>query len=154
MPINKGSDNMLLEVALETTDIGGTSATSKSVDMSACDDVMFVVEAGTYTDATLVCQLMQDTQADMASGDVKAVESAKTHTDVADGQRYCHQCKAEDLDTENLGAISGAHFRYVALKVSEAADIGVNEVTVASNAFNLRKRYANRAAYDAVDASS
>jgi len=148
MPINRGSDNFLLEVALETTDIGGTSATSKSVDMSECDDVMFVAEVGTWNAADdLEVTIMQDTQADMLSGNVKLVKAQVIQTDAADGQRYCYECKAEDLDTEN-------GFRYVALLVEEADDTGTDEVTVASLAFNLRKRYENRAAYDAVDAAS
>jgi hypothetical protein len=155
MPINRGSDNYLLEVALETTDIGGTTAMSASVDMSECDDVMFVVEVGTWNVADdLLCQAYQDVQADMLSADVKVLGSERTHTDAADGQRYCHQYKAEDMDTEGVGTNTGLHFRYVALQVEEEDDTGVDQVTVVSLAFNLRKRYENRATYDAVDASS
>lgn len=155
MPINRGSDNFLLEVALETTSIASGTATSASVDMSECDDAEFVVEVGTWADAgDLVCQLMQDVQADMASADVKVLGAARTHTDAADGQRYCHQAKAEDVDTEGVGAVTGLHFRYVALRVTEAGGVGTDNVTIASLAFNLRKRYENRAVYDAVDASS
>lgn len=155
MPINRGSDNFLLEIGLETTDIGDTNAMSASVDMSECDDAEFVVEVGTWADAgDLVCQLMQDVQADMASADVKVLGAARTHTDAADGQRYCHQAKAEDMDTEGRGTNTGLPFRYVALRATEVGGVGTDNVTIASLAFNLRKRYENRAVYDAVDVSS
>lgn len=145
MPVNRLTDNVYLEVGLETTDIAGPiSATSKGIDMAAYDTALFVVEVGTYDGGDdLTCQVMQSATEDMAAP--AALSAAFTLTTPTDGERFAFNV----ISSAKLAL----NYRYVALKVTGGAAISGDDVTIAQMAFNARKRHENRNAYEGIDAS-
>ena len=148
--------NAAMEVVLDATDIGGTAATSKYLDMRDFGAVDFVVTLGTTLEGTPdgwnaadkldTFQVLQATSA--AGADAKAIAGAGdtsiTPTTGTAADTYVITVHAAALDHANL-------FRYVAAKVEEDDNTGVDTVTLVG--IRYHPRYAHddlTSAYHAV----
>lgn len=137
-----------IEVVLDSTDIGGGTATSKYLDMSNFGSVTFVCELGTTlegtpdgwdaTDSLDEFHLMQAT--DSAGSGVKIITGANNDQVDADtgvaGDIHYITINSEQLDSAN-------DFTHVAALVVEDTNTGVDVVTIVAVRFN--PRYAHQA---------
>jgi len=125
---NKGSEDMAFTL-LETSDIGGTSATTSYVSMEGFDRATAYVEIGTWDsgDDLDSCHFLQatDTSGTSSKGLTTSASSGDYNTDNpvdADGNFVILDIRAENLDTDN-------GFKTIALYVAEAGNSGVDNVT-------------------------
>ena len=124
----KGSEQFGVTL-LETTDIGGTSATTSYVSMENFDRAFAYVEIGTWngTDDLDSCHLLQatDSSGTSSKGLTTSASGGNYDTDSpvdADGNWVIIDIRAEDLDTDN-------GFNHIALYVAEGGNTGADNVT-------------------------
>ena len=125
---NKGSEDIAVTL-LETTDIGGTSATTSYVSMEGFDRATAYVEVGTWDsgDDLDSCHFLQstDTSGTSSKGLTTSASGGNYDTDApvdADGNFVIIDIRAEDLDTDN-------GFKTIALYVAEGGNTGADNVT-------------------------
>ena len=123
--------DMKIALALETTDIGGTNATSAYFDLAGYGAITFIIQLGdkdganwdaTATDNLTECYLKQAT--DTAASGAKAITGAEINTDLdAVGEIGALTVRANALDIAN-------DFDCVACYVSEDGNTDVDYVTI------------------------
>ena len=125
---NKGSEDMAFTL-LETSDIGGTSATTSYVSMEGFSRATAYIEINTWDsgDDLDSCHFLQatDTSGTSSKGLTTSASSGDYNTDNpvdADGNFVILDIRAENLDTDN-------GFKTIALYVAEAGNSGVDNVT-------------------------
>jgi hypothetical protein len=153
MPFNSIVQNTSIEVVLDTTDIGGTTATSKYVDMKNFGTVAFVVELGatlegtpdgwSTTDSLDEFYLVQAT--DAAGTSSKAIGTGTNgvfqvdRTDAqtgAAGDILAIELHTEALDMDN-------NFSFVAAVVVEDSNTAADNVTIVAVRHNARFAHKN-----------
>ena len=141
MAVNSIIQNASIEVVLDTTDIGGTNATSKYVDMTNFGSVAFIVQLGMTLEGTADnwhasdqldgFKLLQATDA-AATGSKDITGAANVSTAVeAAGNILAIEIHTPCLDMDN-------DFNHVAAYVSEAGNSGVDAVTIVAVRYNPR----------------
>lgn len=135
-----------MEVVLDSTDIGGTNATSKWLDMRDFGAVDFVVTLGATLEGTPdgwsaadkldTFTIRQATASD--GSDVKDIAGAGV-TSITPllgtaGDTYVITVHAAALDHANS-------FRYVAAKVAEVGNTDVDTVTIVGIRYNARYKH-------------
>ena len=124
----KGSEQFAVTL-LETTDIGGTSATTSYVSMENFDRATAYVEIGTWnaSDDLDSCHFLQatDSSGTSSKGLTTSASGGDYDTDApvdADGNFVMLDMRAENLDTNN-------GFTHIALYVAEGGNTGADNVT-------------------------
>ena len=125
---NKGSEDFAVTL-LETTDIGGTSATTSYVSMEGFSRATAYIELNSWDsgDDLDSCHFLQstDTSGTSSKGLTTSASGGNYDTDSpvdADGNFVIIDIRAEDLDTDN-------GFKTIALYVAEAGNSGTDNVT-------------------------
>ncbi len=135
--------NISAEVVLDSTDIGGTTATSKYLDMANFGSVDFLVQLGTTlegtpdgwsaTDSLDNFYIVQAT--DSSGSDVKIVAGANLdQTDAQTGTAgdiYTITVHSDQLDVAN-------NFTHMAALVVEDTGTGTDTVTIVGMRYNPR----------------
>lgn len=146
--MNTLHQNADVQIVLDTTDIGGTNATSKYVDLGTAGSVDFLVRLGTTLEGTAdgwnaadtldTFKLRQATQEADGGSDVKDITGAAVTAQdpSAAGERYVITLHSIQLDSAN-------DFRWVAAYVAEVGNTGPDWITIVAIRYNLR--YATRA---------
>ena len=124
----KGSEDFAVTL-LETSDIGGTSATTSYVSMEGFDRAFAYIEIGTWnaSDDLDTCKLLQATDTSGTSSKDLTTSGSGSNYDSdspvdADGDFVIIDIRAENLDTVN-------GFKTIALTVAEGGNSGTDNVT-------------------------